>query len=79
MRITLLIEVLCGSDVARAVEASLRPDNVGLPEGLRLEVRASGGSLRIALSSDASRVLSLRSTADDVVRCLAGVLELTRL
>lgn len=54
--------------VAKALQNSLKPDNVNLPEGLGMEMRLDGKSLIIGFSST-GRLESLISTVDDVLEC----------
>ena len=51
--------------LAEAIFASLEPDNVDFPAGLRMEMEESGGSLMLTFTSK-SVTDTLISTVDDV-------------
>ncbi|MEM3960593.1 MAG: KEOPS complex subunit Pcc1 [Sulfolobales archaeon] len=52
---------------ARAIIASLEPDNIGVPEGISLEVLQDQSEVVVRLICESERILTCRSTLDEIL------------
>lgn len=57
---------------AKAVEESLRPDNIDFPEGLSMQQRLEGQELFIDFQSD-GKIETLLNTIDEVLASISAV------
>lgn len=53
---------------ARAVAEALRPDNLRVPEGIKLTTRARGNEVRTVIEIE-GRIETLLATLDDLLAC----------
>ncbi len=67
MQLSVRVKVVFGdADAARVAHVALRPDNVGLPEGLDMSMKREGRVLTVAFCSKRD-VNTLASTVDEVL------------
>lgn len=59
-----------------ALYNSLKPDNIDIPPAINLKMLISKDQLEIVVTSKIEEILKLKSTIDDITRCLTGVLEM---
>jgi len=75
----LVVELLVNASsekVAESIEKALKPDNIGLPENMKLEMKREGETLRITLESlvsSSKTILSVRNTIDDILQCIEAL------
>ncbi|NWG08837.1 MAG: hypothetical protein HXX80_00740 [Nitrososphaerales archaeon] len=69
MRTKVTISIKLKSEAeARTIHGSLKPDNVDLPKGLRIDMEVKGNTLTINFSSTV-RLETLISAMDDLLAC----------
>jgi len=70
MKVRVEFSLLCRDErVVAALYGAVEPDNIGLPDGLRMEMRCKGRRLKVDISSEA-RFETLTSTIDDLLESL---------
>ncbi len=73
--VSLELIIPCG-DRCSALLGALRPDDVTAPQWLRITERVEDGILRITITAPGVRVMSIRSTADEILEYAYSLLRL---
>lgn len=72
------LELYLGSEEeAEAIEKSLSPDNVRLPQGVEIRLERKGRVVRIAVMGPLERLLTVKNTIEDIIISLYPVLKET--
>ncbi len=75
----LIVELVISASndkVAESIEKALKPDNIGLPRNMKLEMKRSRNIVEIKLESDvlsSKTILSVRNTIDDILQCIEAL------
>jgi len=78
MKARVEVSLLCrDAQVVDVLHGSLEPDNVDLPEGLKLGMKRMGRRLAVNISSEA-KVETLLSTVDDILESLQASIDTLR-
>ncbi len=73
--VSLDLLIPCG-DRCKALLKALKPDDATAPEWLRINERVEGETLRITITAPRVRVMSVRSTADEILEYAYSLLRL---
>ena len=75
MRIKVEIKINGDPDQLSSLIRALEPDNVGLPQDIKLEMNMSKGQLNIIAEGDTSRIPTILNTLDEILSLAKSTLE----
>jgi len=75
MRIKIEIKINGNSAQLSSLIRALEPDNVGLPEDIKLEMNMDKGQLNIIADGDTSRIPTILNTLDEILSLAKSTLD----
>ncbi|MEZ0290018.1 MAG: KEOPS complex subunit Pcc1 [Sulfolobales archaeon] len=74
MRIVIEIKIRVENErKAMAIVEALKPDNIDIPVGMRLEVSQAGNEIFITAECEHEKILTCRSTVDEILMLVQRV------
>lgn len=74
-RLKISLTISAEDRVAEALARALRPDNIGIPEGVGIDVEALEGSVEVVIDCAPQKILTCRSTADEILGLADSVIK----
>ncbi len=75
MRIKVEIKLNGNSAQLSSLMRALEPDNVGLPEGIKLEIKMTEGQMNITAEGDTSTIPTILNTIDEILSLAKSTLD----